>query len=127
MKNTLKQLIAPVATVLVSFAPVLVHAQPGSIPTGGVNDIDDIIGTTKGSWICDAAAYLFWILIVAVLIFVVVAAFRYLTAAGDPEKVKKANYTLIYAAVAIVVALIARTLPQIVNSFTGSGNVASVC
>ncbi|MEK7635830.1 MAG: hypothetical protein AAB405_01940 [Patescibacteria group bacterium] len=49
-------------------------------------------------------------------IFILAAAFTYLTAQGDPEKVGKAKSQIIYAIVAIVVALIALSIPAIVKS-----------
>ena len=63
--------------------------------------------------------WIFWLLIVLTIIFVLIAAFKYLTAGGDPEKVKSAGSTLLYAAIAVVVALIAKGLPLIVSSFIG--------
>lgn len=71
------------------------------------------------------AAYLFWALTV---IFVFYAAFLYLTAAGDEEKIKKANHQLIYAVIAIVVALFAYGLPRFVfNTITSSTCIGSGC
>lgn len=63
---------------------------------------------------------LFWILILLAVLFIVWAAFNYLTAGGDPEKVKSANHKIIYAVVAIVVALLARAIPTLVCSFLGA-------
>jgi hypothetical protein len=54
-----------------------------------------------------------------------VAAFKYLTASGDPEKVKGAGNTLLYAAIAIGVALLARAVPLVVSSFLGATGVTS--
>lgn len=71
--------------------------------------------------LCTIINWLFWFLIVLVIIFVLIAAFRYLTAAGDPEKVKLASLTLLYAAVAVIVALIAKGFPLIISSFVGGG------
>ena len=59
------------------------------------------------------------------VIFIIVAGFKYLTAAGDPEKVKAAGTMLIYTAVAIVVALLARAVPLIIGSFLGASGVSS--
>ena len=63
---------------------------------------------------------LFWLLIVLAAIFIILAAFSYLTAGGDPEKIKTANQKVIYAAVAVVVAVLAKTIPSIVCSFIGA-------
>ena len=57
------------------------------------------------------ASFLFWGLAV---IFIFYAAFLYLTAAGEEEKIKTANHQLIYAVIAIVVALFAYGMPVFV-------------
>ncbi len=76
--------------------------------------------------------WFFTFLIVLAAIFALVAAYKYLTAGGDPEKVKSASNVLIYAAIAVVAALFARGLPLLVSSLIGgavtsgsaAGNVA---
>ncbi len=103
--------------------PILVSAQgiapaPISAPSN-ISNISNI--TSQSGIICVAINWIFWFLIVLTIIFVLVAAFKYLTAAGDPEKVRSASHTLLYAAVAIIVALIAKGLPLIVSSFVGGG------
>jgi len=52
--------------------------------------------------------------------FILYAAFIYLTAGGDPEKVKTASNQLIYAAVAIAVALVAQGIRFIVAQLVGA-------
>lgn len=69
--------------------------------------------------ICNAIGWAFTILLVATVIIVLYAAFKYLTAGGDPEKVKGASHLLIYAAVAIVVAFFAKAFPYIVGGILG--------
>ncbi len=80
--------------------------------------------------ICQVAFYAFYILIPLTIVFVVIAAYKYLTSSGDPEKVKSATKTITYAAVAIVVALLARVFPiLIVDVFgpmvSGGGDIES--
>ncbi|MDE2018846.1 MAG: hypothetical protein KGJ13_00690 [Patescibacteria group bacterium] len=103
--------------------PVLVSAQitqpPLSAPSN-YNNFNQIAGTGS-SIICVAINWIFWFLIILTVIFVLIAAFKYLTAAGDPEKVKSASHTLLYAAIAVIVALIAKGFPLIINSFIGGG------
>jgi type III secretory pathway component EscU len=74
---------------------------------------------------CTVFSWAFYFLIVLAVIFIIVAGFKYLTAAGDPEKVKSAGTMLIYTAVAIVVALLARAVPLIIGSFLGASGVSS--
>ena len=59
----------------------------------------------------------FWI---AAVFFGLYAAFLYLTARGNSEKVSQANYMLIYTVVAIVVAVVAYAIPPIVTGFITS-------
>jgi len=54
-------------------------------------------------------------------IFILMAAFSYLTSAGDDDKVKKAKSQLVYAVVAIVVALLAFVMVTILKNFLGAG------
>ena len=68
---------------------------------------------------CTIVNLLFGILIFLTIFFVILAAFKYLTASGDPEKVKAASQDLLYAAVAIVVGLLAKGIPLIVGSLVG--------
>ena len=67
--------------------------------------------------ICTAVDWIFTFLIIIAIIFVLVAAFKYLTAGGDPEKVKSASHNLIYAAVAVAIGIIAQGVPLIVITF----------
>lgn len=106
--------LAPVA---VSFAQL--EPAPITIPGGqdtGITDTGSLFDT-----ICVILDYIFTGLIILAIIFVLIAAFKYLTAGGDPEKVKAASKTLIYAAVAVAVGIIAQAIPIIVGNFLGVG------
>ena len=104
------------------------HAQttlPGiNLQGGGVVDFVDVV-------ICQLAVWMFWILIALTVIFVLVAAYQYLTSAGDPSKVSSASKTIAFAAVAIVVALLAKGFPIIIitlfPSVTGINPGAGEC
>lgn len=90
--------------------PAPTPTTQGPITSGvGVINFANQIGT----WI----SFLFWALAV---IFIFYAAFLYLSARGDEEKVKKANHQLIYAVIAIVVALFAYGLPLFVGNILKS-------
>ncbi|HEY5221371.1 MAG TPA: hypothetical protein VIJ29_04535 [Candidatus Paceibacterota bacterium] len=94
--------------------------QPVSVPQGTLTSLTGIL-----QLLCNVFGWAFYFLIVLAVIFVIVAAFKYLTAAGDPEKVKSAGATLLYAAIAIGVALLAKAVPLVVGSFLGAGTVGS--
>ena len=114
-----------VALGLPLFASAQIPQPPIVAPTNNLNNIGAITGTT--GLICTLINWIFWGLIVLTVVFVLVAAFRYLTAAGEPDKVKEAGNTLLYAAIAVVVALIAKGLPLIVSSFIGGGLTSTGC
>ena len=60
------------------------------------------------------------------IIMILVAAFQFLTAGGDAEKVKTARGTIPWAVIGIVVALISFNIPGILSSFLG-GALPTVC
>ena len=57
---------------------------------------------------------LFTILIVGAIFFIMMAAFKYLTAGGNPEKVSEAGKDILYAGGAIVVGAVAKGVPAAV-------------
>ena len=119
--------IGPAAISLVvpalAFAQGIQYPNPGvgaNVPTANITSLQSILND-----LCIVFAWMLYFLIVVAIIFVVVAAFKYLTAGGDPEKVKSAGATLLYAAVAIGVALLAKAVPLVVGNFLGAGTVTS--
>jgi hypothetical protein len=95
-------------------------AQPGpatsaaKIPGAQIGTVSGVLNLT-----CVIFGWLFYFLMALVVIFVVIAAFRYLTSAGEAEKVRNAQNTLLYAAIAAAVALLAWGVPHIVGDFFG--------
>lgn len=71
--------------------------------------------------ICLILSWIFTAAIVLSIVIVLMAAFKYMTAAGDPEKLKTAHKMLMYVAVGVAVAILARTIPILVGSFFGQG------
>lgn len=59
---------------------------------------------------------LFTILMVVASLFIVAAAFHFVTAAGEPEKVAKARDYVLYALVGVVVALLAKGLVSLIET-----------
>jgi hypothetical protein len=91
-----------------------------NVPQGNITSLQSVL-----QLLCTVFSWAFYFLIVLAVIFVVIAGFRYLTAAGDPEKVKGAGTMLLYTAVAIGVALLARAVPLVIGSFLGASGVSS--
>lgn len=112
----LKNIVNKGAAILATAAPALALAQtytdtPPIVGLGGVTNAVTVIV----NWMIG----LFWILAVA---FVIWAAFSYLTAGGDEDKIKTAKQRLIFAIVAAAIALLATGIRVIVtNLLTGTG------
>lgn len=116
------------APALALALPLFVSAQISPAPISAPSNITNLNQVTGSAGIiCTVINWIFWLLIVLTIIMVLVAAFKYLTAAGDPEKVKSAGQVLLYAAIAVVVALIAKGLPLIISSFIGGGLAGTGC
>jgi hypothetical protein len=105
--------IATTALLLPLVASAQLPTAPVTLPTNTLTT-----GTITQT-LCNTIGWVFFGFVVLAIIMILVAAFKYLTAAGDPEKVKSASHTLLYAAIAILVAIIARALPGLIGSFTG--------
>lgn len=112
-------IILPLITVItLPMVMMVAGAQGGDTPPltpespieslgGAYTVLENIMG-----WI-----YTFFFIIAAIMILV--AAFQYLTAQGSEDKVKKAKNTLIYAVIAIAIALVALGIDNIVSSLVG--------
>jgi len=98
---------------LVSFAA----APPGG-PTQPPKNITSI--GTLVTVLQTVLGWMFTIFLILAVVMIIWAAFIYLTAGGEEEKLGKAKSILIYAVVAVVVALVAAGLPNIVGSLIGS-------
>ena len=123
MKSNYKKFIVAIALTAFVAIPLVTGAQGIEPPeigddfTGGaeitqIESLDDV--QTILSRIVGWAQVFFYI--VATL-FIVLAAFRYLTSGGDDEKVQAAKNMLIYSIVAIAIAAIAGGVVLIVRNF----------
>ena len=80
------------------------------IPLGDYSNLDTLVGGKVAdiiNWATGFAA------LVAV-IFLVVAGYTYITAAGDADKIEKAGKTITAAIVGLVIVFIARILVELV-------------
>ncbi len=104
-------LIAP----MISFAAIAGPSSPGLPPP------DNISFQTISSALCTAVGWIFTLLVILTVIFVLFAAYNYLTSGGEEEKIKDANHQLLYAAIALIVAILSRGVPFLVGQFMGTG------
>lgn len=92
----------------------VVYAQ--TLPSSPINSPAQV-----KSALCSVAGWMFDFLIVLSVIMALWAAYTYITASDDAEKVSKARKILTYAALGIIVALIANGFPAIVGELVNTG------
>ena len=112
----MSKLTLKLGAAAVAFMPAMAFAQSEDVRTDIVTSGEDLEGILE-----TVRDWFFTIFLVVAVIFLIWAAFLYLTAAGDTEKVGKAKTALIYSIVAIAVALIAGSLPSLIENLLGSG------
>lgn len=103
-----KKIASAVAVGVALGAPLTSFAQVKTV-SGVVKLFDTVFNIVQ---------YLFWVI---AGIFIIYAAFKYLTAQGDPEKVGVARQMVIYAVIAIAIALLAMVMDDIIENFLGGG------
>jgi ACR3 family arsenite efflux pump ArsB len=104
-------------TILCVFmAAFFVQGQASPEPTGMITNVSQILNIVRY-----VVTLVYWLFFLIAILFIILAAFNYLTAGGDPLKVKKASNQLIYAVVAVAVALIAWGITSIVQNALQQG------
>jgi len=93
--------------------PAMTIAQ--NSPTGSIPTEPDEVWKTINTVI----NWAFAVLILGAVLVIVLAAYLFLTAAGDADKVAKARNYVLYALIAIVVAFLAKALISLVASMLG--------
>ena len=94
-----------------------VHAPGSSVQgTAPITSVGQAVGLLQ--LIVNWVFYIFWML---VGVFILWAAFDYLMAGGDPKKTESAKNKLIYAVIAVVIALLSTGLKTILSGFLTTG------
>ncbi len=97
---------------LAQFNPSEGDRQLPDLPTDAPTDFGTLIG-----FIVTIARWMFGILMALGIVFVLYAAFLYLIAQGNTEKVDNAKRVLIYSVVALVVGVLAGGVSVVVQDF----------
>jgi len=110
----MNKLALKIGATAVAFMPAVAFAQSESprtdiITTG--SDLENLLGTIRD--------WFYTIFLVLAVIFLIWAAFLYLTAAGNEDKVSRAKTALIYSIVAIAVAVLAGSLTSLIANVLG--------
>ena len=108
----MKKLLTGITLVSLLALPVVATATaPEGVPLmtgqGTIDALENLID------------WLFTILLIVAVIFLVIAAFSFITASGDPDKVGKARNYVLYALIGVAVAVAARGLVALVQLIMG--------
>ncbi len=98
---------------LAAVMPMVALAQV--TPPSGIIDTYSGVTTLLGK----IASWLLGILLAAAVVFLIYAAFLYLTSGGDEEKLKSAKGYVIYAVIAVGIGILSYGLIALVKSFFG--------
>jgi predicted secreted protein len=122
-----KKAVIMAALMVVLFAglalPVAAQAAcpDGSTPPPGIPCAAPVLQNLSIYTILNSiVSILFYVLMFAAIIMILIGAFNFLTAGGDQEKVGKARSAIVYAVIAIVIAVLARSVPFIIRTFVVS-------
>ncbi|MBI1984855.1 MAG: hypothetical protein HYS60_01950, partial [Candidatus Wildermuthbacteria bacterium] len=63
-----------------------------------------------------AANWIFTIFVIVAVLFIILAAFQFVTSGGDAAKVGEARQKLIWAIVGIAIAVMSRGLPAVIRN-----------
>jgi hypothetical protein len=123
--KSMQKAIAFISIVLVIVLAGGAFATPALATHGGSHPTKTIPTgiTTAGGFIAVLEVITDWIfvfLLVLAVVFIVLAAFQFVTGGGDPSAVSGARTKLIYAAVGIGVAVLARGAPEAVRDMVGT-------
>jgi hypothetical protein len=87
--------------------------------SGAVVSITDYGMCCLLNTIYNVTNWIFVVLVGVVTIFVIIGAFTIVTAAGSPEKLNSGRSYIMYAAIGLIVAFLAKAIPGIVKIIVG--------
>ncbi len=87
----------------------------GGVPDGPISSFDGIVGLFE-----KAASWLYTLFFIIAVVYILLAAFNYLTAGDDSSKTGKATKMIRNAVIAIIIALLSGGFSLIINNFLSS-------
>lgn len=111
-------------------APVFAYAQNVTGTIGGTasttnptfSSIEDVVSKA-----CEVVNWLFTGALILTVVFVLLAAIKYITKGSDPKAVGDAHQMLIWAAIGFAIALLAAVAPGFIAGVLGADLPNSAC
>ena len=126
MVNKAKKIVS-LALVSLMFAPFLVLGEGNFMPEpseqlgSGLGDQYTFSDKSIVEVVETIGSYVIGILVIVAVFYVLWAAYTFITAAGDTEKITSARNRIMYAGIGIIVALLAQGIVSLVLNIGGAG------
>ena len=102
---------------LILTLPLIVMAFGAPLLVFGAEDLEELPDVDLMATLENIADWLYYILLGVAVLFIVLGGISYVTASGDPEKLKKAGQSILYALIGVIVASLAKGLVLLVQYF----------
>lgn len=109
------------AFLIGSLALPVSAVTPGQIPGPIVQTVGPTSVTGWVDVLITVVRWIYTIIFIVAVLFILLAAFHFITSKGDPETTKKAKSELLYAVVGIAVALLSYGVVTLVQTSLSSG------
>lgn len=107
--STIRRALTPLTTAAGLALAAVAHGATGTSSIAGYQDLIRIIEK--------ASSWLYGILLAVAVLFVLVGAWKFLKSGGDPKDVESAKNQVLYAVIAVIVAVFAKSLITAASSF----------
>lgn len=98
-----------------------------SVLAGDLKEPEEVPILGEGGVLDRITNYLFAIFIIVATIFIIVAAFQFVIATGEPEKINKAKMSLLYALIGVLVAFSSKGLVEFIEKVVKPGQEIRTC
>jgi len=109
----MKRILLAVTLLSLFALPMVSFGQENVLPTGPTS------GTEIVTMVNTISNWVFTIFLAVAVIFIIMAAIKFLTSGGDPGKVSSARDSLLYALIGVAVAVLAKGLVALVRVIVG--------
>lgn len=86
------------------------------------NSIGDVVSKA-----CQVVNYLYTGAIILTIVFVLLAAIKYITRGSDPKNVSDAHQQLLWAAIGFGIAVASAVIPKVIAAILGANATPSAC
>jgi hypothetical protein len=120
-----QSILISIGTALALTLPVIAFAQSSGCPPPGGGYFNPINACTISQAIDTVLNLAISLVIPLSALAIMIGAFFYLSAGGSPDKIKRANHTILYGIIGIVIVLSAKTIKIVVIDVASGASAAS--